>query len=401
MTKKISPTLTLLALAVSAFAIGSTEFISVGLIPMLIQSFHVSLAQAGLTVSVYALGIMVGAPLMTLLTGQMNRHTLMLMIMGLFIAGNLLAALAPTFSILLAGRVVAALAHGIFMTVASVIAADVVAPAKRASAIAVMFTGLTVATVTGVPLGTMIGQLGGWRWSFIFISVIGVIGLVADYILIPRQLPLPSRATAKGILRVLKTPQLLLALLVTALGYGRTFVAYTYLSPLLETKMGWSAQAVVVILVVYGAMVALGNTLGGRWANAHPLPALLKMFVGLMVTLLVLTVTLHSQWLGLLTVLVMGFFAFMNVPGLQLYIVQVAGQQTPQDITMASALNISAFNVGIALGSAIGGQVTSQFGLAWTPLFGALMVGLSIVATMGLIRLARPARRLINKFNHL
>ncbi|MFW2882826.1 MFS transporter [Levilactobacillus brevis] len=401
MTKKISPTLTLLALAVSAFAIGSTEFISVGLIPMLIQSFHVSLAQAGLTVSVYALGIMVGAPLMTLLTGQMNRHTLMLMIMGLFIAGNLLAALAPTISILLAGRVVAALAHGIFMTVASVIAADVVAPAKRASAIAVMFTGLTVATVTGVPLGTMIGQLGGWRWSFIFISVIGVIGLVADYILIPRQLPLPSRATAKGILRVLKTPQLLLALLVTALGYGGIFVAYTYLSPLLETKMGWSAQAVVVILVVYGAMVALGNTLGGRWANAHPLPALLKMFVGLMVTLLVLTVTLHSQWLGLLTVLVMGFFAFMNVPGLQLYIVQVAEQQTPQDITMASALNISAFNVGIALGSAIGGQVTSQFGLAWTPLFGALMVGLSIVATMGLIRLARPARRLINKFNHL
>ncbi|WP_214463286.1 MFS transporter [Levilactobacillus brevis] len=401
MTKKISPTLTLLALAVSAFAIGSTEFISVGLIPMLIQSFHVSLVQAGLTVSVYALGIMVGAPLMTLLTGQMNRHTLMLMIMGLFIAGNLLAALAPTFSILLAGRVVAALAHGIFMTVASVIAADVVAPAKRASAIAVMFTGLTVATVTGVPLGTMIGQLGGWRWSFIFISVIGVIGLVADYILIPRQLPLPSRATAKGILRVLKTPQLLLALLVTALGYGGTFVAYTYLLPLLETKMGWSAQAVVVILVVYGAMVALGNTLGGRWANAHPLPALLKMFVGLMVTLLVLTVTLHSQWLGLLTVLVMGFFAFMNVPGLQLYIVQVAEQQTPQDITMASALNISAFNVGIALGSAIGGQVTSQFGLAWTPLFGALMVGLSIVATMGLIRLARPARRLINKFNHL
>ncbi|STX20465.1 MFS transporter [Levilactobacillus brevis] len=401
MTKKISPTLTLLALAVSAFAIGSTEFISVGLIPMLIQSFHVSLAQAGLTVSVYALGITIGAPLMTLLTGQMNRHTLMMLIMLLFIAGNLLAALAPTFSVLLAGRVVAALAHGIFMTVASVIAADVVIPAKRASAIAVMFTGLTVATVTGVPLGTMIGQLGGWRWSFIFISVIGVIGLVADYILIPRQLPLPSRATAKGILRVLKTPQLLLALLVTALGYGGTFVTYTYLSPLLETKMGWSAQAVVVILVVYGAMVALGNTLGGRWANVHPLPALLKMFVGLMVTLLVLTVTLHSQWLGLLTVLVMGFFAFMNVPGLQLYIVQVAEQQTPQDITMASALNISAFNVGIALGSAIGGQVTSQFGLAWTPLFGALMVGLSIVATMGLIRLARPARRLINKFNHL
>lgn len=400
MTQKISPTLTLLALAVSAFAIGSTEFISVGLIPLLIQSFHVSLAQAGLTVSVYALGIMIGAPVMTLLTGQINRHTLMVIIMLLFITGNLMAAFAPTFTVLLAGRVVAALAHGIFMTVASVIAADVVAPSKRASAIAVMFTGLTVATVTGVPLGTMIGQLGGWRWSFIFISLIGLIGLVADYVLVPRNLPLPSKATFRGMLRVLSNPQLLLALLVTALGYGGTFVAYTYLSPLLEQQMGWSSSAVVVILVIYGLMVAFGNTLGGRWANAKPLAALLKMFTGLFVTLLVLTVTANSQWLGLLTVLAMGFFAFMNVPGLQLYIVQLAEAYTPADITMASALNISAFNVGIALGSGIGGQVTHQLGLAWTPLFGAIMVALSIGLTWGLIRLARPSKRLVHKFNH-
>lgn len=401
MTKKISPTFTLLALAVSAFAIGSTEFISVGLIPLLIQSFHVSMAQAGMTVSVYALGIMVGAPLMTLLTGQINRHTLMVIIMLLFILGNLVAAFAPAFIVLLAGRVIAALAHGIFMTVASVIAADVVAPSKRASAIAVMFTGLTVATVTGVPMGTMIGQLGGWRWSFIFISVIGVIGLIADYILVPRNLSLPSKATAKGILRVLGNPQLLLALLVTALGYGGTFVAYTYLSPLLEQKMGWSAGAVVIILVVYGLMVAIGNTLGGRWANAKPLAALLKMFTGLFVTLLVLTFTSGSHWLGLLTVLFMGFFAFMNVPGLQLYIVQLAEKNTPNDITMASALNIAAFNVGIALGSGIGGQVTSQFGLSWTPVFGAGMVAISIGLTLGLIKLSRPAKRLVKKFNRI
>lgn len=398
--KKISATFTLLALAVSAFAIGSTEFISVGLIPMLIQSFHVSMAQAGLTVSVYAMGIMIGAPVMTLLTGQINRHTLMVIIMLLFITGNLVAAFAPTFTILLGGRVIAALAHGIFMTVASVIAADVVAPSKRASAIAVMFTGLTVATVTGVPMGTMIGQLGGWRWSFIFISAIGLIGLIADYILVPRELPLPSKATAKGVLRVLGNPQLLLALLVTALGYGGTFVAYTYLSPLLEQKMGWSSSAVVVILVVYGLMVALGNTLGGRWANKKPLSALLKMFTGLFVTLVILAFTASSHWLGLLTVLAMGFFAFMNVPGLQLYIVQLAEKYTPDDITMASALNISAFNVGIALGSGIGGQVTSQVGLGWTPFFGAVMVAISIGLTAGLIRLARPSKRLVKKFNH-
>jgi len=218
-------------------------------------------------------------------------------------------------------------------------------------------------------------------------------------VLVPRNLPLPSKATARGILRVLGNPQILVALLVTALGYGGTFVAYTYLSPLLEQKMGWSASAVVIILVVYGLMVAIGNTLGGRWANAKPLAALLKMFSGLFVTLLVLTVTANNQWLGLLTVLVMGFFAFMNVPGLQLYIVQLAEKQTPNDITMASALNISAFNVGIALGSGIGGQVTSQFGLGWTPLFGAGMVALSIGLTLLLIRLARPVKRLIHKFN--
>lgn len=397
MQKQISASWTLLALAISAFAIGSTEFISVGLMPMLVNSFHIDLAQAGLTVSVYALGIMVGAPVMTLLTGQLNRHRLMLLIMGLFIAGNLLAAIAPTFQVLLVGRVIAALAHGIFMTVASVIAADVVAPEKRASAIAVMFTGLTVATVTGVPLGTMIGQLGGWRWSFIFISGIGVIGLLADYWLIPRHLPLPAKATAAGILRILTNPQLLLALLVTALGYGGTFVAYTYLSPLLEQSMGWSANAVVIILVVYGLMVAFGNTMGGRLANAKPLTALFKMFVGLFVTLLVLGITAHSHWLGLLTILVMGIFAFMNVPGLQLYIVQLAEDQTPNDITMASALNIAAFNVGIALGSGIGGQVTTQFGLAWTPVFGAIMVAVSLILLGGLIWLAKPVRQLARK----
>jgi len=185
------------------------------------------------------------------------------------------------------------------------------------------------------------------------------------------------------------------------LGYGGTFVAYTYLSPLLEQKMGWSAGAVVIILVVCGLMVAIGNTLGGRWANAKPLAALLKMFTGLFVTLLVLTFTSGSHWLGLLTVLFMGFFAFMNVPGLQLYIVQLAEKNTPNDITMASALNIAAFNVGIALGSGIGGQVTSQFGLSWPPVFGAGMVAISIGLTLGLIKLSRPAKRLVKKFNRI
>lgn len=388
-SKTVAPGLTLLALAISAFAIGSTEFISVGLIPMLVQSFGVSVSQAGMTVSMYALGIVVGAPLLTILSNQINRKTLMMIIMGLFIAGNLLDAIAPTFWILLAGRVIASFAHGIFMTVASVIAADVVAPNKRASAIAIMFTGLTVATVTGVPLGTFIGQISSWHMSFIFISLIGVIGLIADIFLIPNDLPLPIKTNALGIIRVIKNPQLLLALLITIFGYGGTFVVYTYLSPILEQTMNWSPQAVVIILMVYGLMVAVGNTIGGKFANQKTLPALLTMFIGLAVVLVLLRFTLNFHWLGLITVLLMGLFAFMNVPGLQLYIVKLAEKFTPNDITMASALNISAFNVGIALGSRMGGYLFEQIGIAVTPIAGAAMVGIGAVLTFILMKIKK------------
>lgn len=187
---KISPRLTLFALAINAFAIGSTEFISVGLLPMIVKSFNISLSQAGLTVSLYALGVTIGAPLLTILTGKWSRHSLILGIMTLFIIGNLLAAFAPFFAILLLGRILAALAHGIFMSISTVIAADVVEPSRRASAIAIMFTGLTVATITGVPLGTFIGQQTSWNMSFIFIATVGLIGLIADYFLIPKSLPI-------------------------------------------------------------------------------------------------------------------------------------------------------------------------------------------------------------------
>ncbi|ATO44624.1 MFS transporter [Loigolactobacillus coryniformis] len=388
MRKQIAPTWTLLALAISAFAIGSTEFISVGLMPLLVKSFGITVSQAGWTVSIYALGITIGAPLLTLLTGRFDRKTLMLGIMTLFVVSSLLAALAPTFAILLVARVLAAFAHGLFMSVASVIAADVVAPAKRASAIAVMFTGLTVATVTGVPLGTFIGQIASWHMSFLFISAIGVIGLIANSLLIPRNLPRPGKTDPRGLLRILLNPQLFVALLITVLGYGGTFTVYTFLSPLLEEKMGWSAAAVVVILVVYGLMVAVGNTLGGRWANLQPLQALRKMFIGLALTLVALLATSSMHYLGLINVLVMGFFAFMNVPGLQLYIVKLAETYTPNDITLASSLNISAFNIGIALGSLIGGQVTAKLDLGITPLFGAVIVGVSIILVSWLLRQA-------------
>ncbi|WP_270993058.1 MFS transporter [Listeria seeligeri] len=376
--KKVNPSLTLLALAISAFGIGSTEFISVGLLPLISSNMDVSISTAGLTVSIYALGVMVGAPVLTTVTAKMNRKNLLMLVMVVFIIGNLISAFAASFAILLTGRVIAAFAHGVFMSIASVIAADVVQPSKRASAIAVMFTGLTVATVTGVPLGTFIGQLFGWRMSFIFIVAIGVIALIANYFLVPKNLSSAKSISLKSIGQVLLNKKIGIVLLMTAFGYGGTFVVYTYLSPMF-IKMGYTANMIVVLLIIYGIMVAIGNTIGGHFANEKPAKALFVMFSLQAATLLLLQFTSPNPILGLIVVMLMGFFAFMSVSGLQLYVVELAERYLPETVSMASALNISAFNVGIAMGAFIGGLVTEYIGLSYTPIVGFLMVLIAII----------------------
>lgn len=376
--KKMNPSLTLLALAISAFGIGSTEFISVGLLPLISSNMDVSISTAGLTVSIYALGVMVGAPVLTTMTAKMNRKNLLMLVMVVFIIGNLISAFAASFAILLTGRVIAAFAHGVFMSIASVIAADVVQPSKRASAIAVMFTGLTVATVTGVPLGTFIGQLFGWRMSFIFIVAIGVIALIANYFLVPKNLSSAKSISLKSIGQVLLNKKIGIVLLMTAFGYGGTFVVYTYLSPMF-IKMGYTANMIVVLLIIYGIMVAIGNTIGGHFANEKPAKALFVMFSLQAATLLLLQFTSPNPILGLIVVMLMGFFAFMSVSGLQLYVVELAERYLPETVSMASALNISAFNVGIAMGAFIGGLITEYIGLSYTPIVGFLMVLIAII----------------------
>ncbi|MQS52510.1 MFS transporter [Companilactobacillus mishanensis] len=384
--KKLSPAWTLAALAISAFAIGSAEFISVGIMPLIIKSFNVTIAQAGLTVSLYAMGVMLGAPILTSLTTRFNRKTLLIAIMISFILGNTIAALAPTFVMLLIGRIISALAHGLFMTIASVVAADVVAPNKRASAISVMFTGLTVATVTGVPLGTYIGQILNWRSSFIFLILLGLIGMIGSLILVPNNLPKAQPSNAKGFLRILNQPKLLLIILITALGYGATYPVYTYISSILKNQMGWSDGAIVIILVVYGLAVAIGNTLGGRLANVKPLNALLKMFIGLGAALFLVWISLNTHYFGLIAVLLMGLFAFMNVPGLQLYMLQLAEELTPSEVNLASSLNISAFNIGIIIGSTVGGFAASNDMIAMTPWMGIAMLVIGILLIFYLMR---------------
>ncbi|NRS51465.1 MFS transporter [Brevibacillus sp. HB2.2] len=366
--------LALLALAISAFAIGTTEFISVGLLPLISQDLNISVTTAGLTVSLYALGVTFGAPILTSLTSSMSRKSLLLWIMIVFIAGNLLAAGATSIGVLLVARIISAFSHGVFMSIGSTIAADVVPENRRASAISIMFTGLTVAIVTGVPLGTFIGQQLGWRAAFIAIVAVGIIAFIANSILVPSELRKGAPSTFRDQIKVITNGRLLLLFIITALGYGGTFVVFTYLSPLLQDITGFKQGTITLILVVYGIAIAIGNVVGGKVANRNPIVALFYMFILQAVVLFLLTFTAPFKVIGLITIILMGLLHFMNVPGLQVYVVMLAERFTSGAVDVASAINIAAFNAGIALGAYLGGVITDSIGLIHTAWIGGLMV---------------------------
>ena len=365
----------LLALTISAFAIGTTEFVIVGLLPTIAADLGVNLPSAGLLVSLYALGVAVGAPVLTALSGKVPRKTLLLSLMVLFTIGNLLAWKAPGYQSLVAARILTGLAHGVFFSIGSTIATSLVSKEKAASAIAVMFTGLTVALVTGVPLGTFIGQHFGWRLTFLAVSALGVIAFAGSLALVPASIEHKRPASLLQQVKVLGEPRLLLVYAMTAVGYGGTFIAFTYLAPILQQVSGFSANAVGAVMLVYGVSVAVGNIWGGKLADRRgPVGALKLIFLGLAAVLLALTFTAPHAWLALLTVLLWGALAFGNVAGLQVYVVQQAERYTPRAVDVASGLNIAAFNLGIAGGAWGGGLIVEHLGLVHTGWIGALVV---------------------------
>lgn len=367
--------LALWALTLSAFAIGTTEFVIVGLIPTIAASLDVSLPSAGLLVSLYALGVAVGAPVLTALTGRVPRKLLLLGLMALFTIGNLVAWRAPGYEALITARVLTGLAHGVFFSIGSTIATGLVPKEKAATAIAQMFSGLTVALVTGVPLGTFIGQTFGWQATFFAVSGLGVIAFVGSLLLVPADIARSAPAPLLSQFAVLGKPRLLLVYAMTALGYGGSFTAFTYLAPMLEQISGFQASATGVLMLIYGLSVAVGNVWGGKLADRKgPVRALQIIFAGLAGVLLLLAVTAASKWLVVLTVLLWGAVAFGNVAGLQLYVVQQAERATPHAVDVASGLNIAAFNVGIAFGAWAGGHIVAQLGIMATPWIGALIV---------------------------
>ncbi|KUP08838.1 MFS sugar transporter [Bacillus coahuilensis p1.1.43] len=386
-----SGTLALIALAISAFGIGTTEFVPVGLLSSIADDLSISITLAGLLISGYAIGVAIGAPVLTALTGKMNRKTLLMALMVVFIVGNVAAALSTSFGFLVVARFITAFSHGIFFSIGATIAADLVPADKRASAIAFMFTGLTVATVTGVPLGTFIGQAFGWRATFWGVALLGVIGIIASAILVPKDLKEAPPAKFSEQVKILSNGKLLLAFAITALGYGGTFVAFTYLTPLLEDVSGFSSKWVSIILLVYGLAVAIGNVIGGKVSNKAPLNALMWMFILQAVILVILTFAAPIKVTALIAIFLMGLFAFMNVPGLQLLVVDLAEKYVPSAVNVASALNIAAFNVGIAIGSFVGGFIVDSLGLVHTPWIGAIMVAGAVLLTAWLRGLEREA----------
>ncbi|MGZ0039262.1 MFS transporter [Paenibacillus ottowii] len=371
----------LLALAVSAFAIGTTEFISVGLLPLIAEDLHISVTMSALTVTLYALGVTIGAPVLTSLTSSVPRKTLLLWIMIVFIAGNSLAAVSSGITLLLIARIISAFSHGVFMSIGSTIAADLVPDDRRASAISIMFSGLTVATVTGVPLGTYVGQQWGWRVAFMAIVVVGVVALIANLILLPSTLRKGNKTPWGEQVKLVTNGRLLLAFIITALGYGGTFVVFTYLSPLLHDITGFGQNTVTFILLLYGIAIAIGNVIGGKAANRRPLSALFYMFLIQAVILFLLWFTVPFKAAGLMTIFFMGLLAFMNVPGLQVYVVMLAERFAPKAVDVASAVNIAAFNAGIAIGAYVGGIVTDSLGLMHTTWVGGVMVLVAVLLT--------------------
>ncbi|MFF7990780.1 MFS transporter [Kitasatospora xanthocidica] len=368
--------LALLALAVTAFAIGTTEFAAMGLLPQVADGLHVSIPQAGWLISAYALGVVIGAPLLTALAAGRPRKAVLVALAGLFAAGNLLCALAPDFWTLAAARLVTGLPHGAFFGAGAVAAAELVAPDRRARAVAVMFSGLTVANIVGVPAATLLGQHLGWQATMLVVVLIAAAGTLAIARLVP-ALPSPAQSGLGHELRAFGSGQLWLALATVVFGCGGFFACYSYIAPLLTEISGYATGSVTLVLALFGVGMTIGNVLGGFAADRALRPTVCVAFVLLAATLALFAVTAHARWSAALTVVLIGLFGFAIVPAVQTLVLQKA-RSAP---TLASATVQGAFNLANAQGAYFGGLALDA-GLGWTS---PTLVGSGLAASGALV----------------
>lgn len=342
----------LIALAIGAFGIGVTEFAPMGLLPVIAGDLGVSIPSAGLLISAYALGVMIGAPLMTLTTGRIPRRTLLIGLAGIFTLGNLLAAVSGSYGMLLAARILTSFNHGAFFGVGSLVAASLVAPDKRAGAVAAMFMGLTIANVVGVPLATWAGEHLGWRASFAGITALGILTMAALRLTLP-SLPAPTGGSARAELKVLGRPQVLGALALTVVGSSAMFTVFTYITPILGDATHASLGFVTAMLVLYGLGLTAGNWLGGRFADRSVDRTLIVTLASLTTILLAFAWGMPFSGPSAVLIFLWGVASFALVPPLQVRVMSAASDAP----NLASAVNIGAFNLGNAFGAALGGGV--------------------------------------------
>ncbi|MBD7961034.1 MFS transporter [Comamonas avium] len=367
----------LFALAIGAFAIGTTEFTPMGLLPVIADGVQVSIPTAGMLVSAYAIGVMVGAPVMTLLFSRFGKRTALISLMLIFTIGNLLSAFAPSYTTLLLSRLFTSLNHGAFFGIGAVVAASVVPKDKQARAIAAMFMGLTVANIGGVPAATWIGQQVGWRVAFGGTAILGLITMAALWAALPKGMP-GTRPDVRRELKVLVRPEVLLAMGTTVLGSAAMFTLYTYIAPMLTELTQASPDFVAFALVLIGVGFTLGNSLGGRLADWSLDGATKLILASLALTMLLLPMLLTTHTGAAIGLVFWGAAAFGIVPPVQMRVMQAASQAPG----LASSVNVGAFNLGNAVGAALGGMVIGQgLGYAAVPWVGAALAagGLALV----------------------
>ncbi|ABI75630.1 major facilitator family transporter [Hyphomonas neptunium ATCC 15444] len=373
---KINPPL--LALAAGAFGIGVTEFAPMGLLPVIAADLGVSIPTAGLLISAYALGVLLGAPLMTLTTGRIRRRTLLIGLAAIFTVGNLLAAVSNGYGMLLAARIITSLNHGAFFGVGAIVAASVVPANRSAGAVAAMFMGLTIANVVGVPLATWVGDQAGWRSAFWGIAGLGVLTMVALRFTLPDQ-PAPTNGNPLDELKVLTRKHVLAALGLTALGSSAMFTVFTYIAPILHSETGANVEFVTAMLVTYGVGLTVGNWLGGRYADRSVDRTLIFTLAGLTLVLVAFAFLMPFKILAAPVIFLWGVASFALVPPLQVRVMNAAGDAP----NLASAVNIGAFNLGNAIGAALGGAVIAGgLGYPAVSIAGAVTAGLGLVAVL-------------------
>ncbi|HEY2205224.1 MAG TPA: MFS transporter [Pseudonocardia sp.] len=373
--------LALLALALGGFGIGTTEFVIMGLLPQVAADLRIDIPTAGHLISAYALGVVVGAPLLTAFTVRLPRQRVLIGLMGLFAAGNLLSALAPSYGWLVAARFLAGLPHGAFFGAGAIVAASLVEASRSARAVSMMFLGLTVANMVGVPAGTLLGDSAGWRWTFALVAVIAAVAAVAVATLVPRGAAVTEAPESlRGQLAALRRPQVLLTLAVVVFGFGGLFACYSYVAPMMTEVAGFPASAMTPILVVVGAGMTVGSLLGGFCADRAPLATLLVGLGALTVVLAALSVALATPWVAVPLLFLVGFCSLGLGPAVQTRIVAQAGDAP----SLVSAGFQSAANIANSVGAWLGGlAIAAGWGLAASNLVGAGLAGVGVLLLVG------------------